>query len=195
MPSGAEIGLLAGVGIDWTKAESGARILLVEDQERAVQRVVAALTKMHTVDVETDLQAALLHLGDQPYDLLIVSLTLAGADGLRLCSQVRSLERLRHLPIIVVVERGDEPRLLRALDMGVNDYLARPIDRHELLARVRTQIRRKRHADHLRDSLDDSVELAVTDAADRPVQQALSGDASQDPGRAGEGAPAGRSRC
>ena len=55
-------------------------------------------------------------------------------------------------------------RLLRALDMGVNDYLMRPIDRNELLARVRTQIKRKRHSDHLRDRLEESVELALTDA-------------------------------
>ena len=48
--------------------------------------------------------------------------------------------------------------------MGVNDYLTRPIDRNELLARVRTQIRRKRHSDHLRDRLEESVELAITDA-------------------------------
>ncbi len=73
------------------------------------------------------------------------------------------MERLRHLPIIAVVDRADEQRLLRALDMGVNDYLVRPIDRHELLARVRTQIRRKRHYDQLRSSLDASVELAITD--------------------------------
>ena len=161
---GADIGLLPGPGGDWFKADAAGRILLVEDQERAVQRVVAALSKTHTVDVEPDLQSALLHLSDQAYDLLIVSLTLAAADGLRLCSQVRSLERLRHLPIIVVVEQGEEQRLLRALDMGVNDYLCRPIDRHELLARVRTQLRRKRHTDHLRNSLNTSVELAATDA-------------------------------
>ena len=86
------------------------------------------------------------------------------ADGLRLCSQVRSLERTRHLPIIVVVQPGEEARLLRALDMGVNDYLMRPVDRNELLARVRTQIKRKRHSDYLRDRLEESVELAVTDA-------------------------------
>jgi two-component system, cell cycle response regulator len=161
---GSEIALLQGTGADWANVEAGARILVVEDQERDVQRVVAALAKMHAVDVEPDLQAALLQLGDQVYDLLIVSLTLTGADGLRLCGQVRSLERLRHLPIVVVVEPGDEARLLRALDMGVNDYLVRPIDRHELLARVRTQIRRKRRTDHLRDSLDERVELAVKDA-------------------------------
>src|SRR5581483_5922376 len=98
-----------------------------------------------------------------PWDLLIVSLNLREADGLRLCSQARSLERSRHLPIIVVVQAGDEARLLRALDMGVNDYLTRPIDRNELLARVRTQIRRKRHSDYLRDRLEETVELAVRD--------------------------------
>jgi two-component system cell cycle response regulator len=106
----------------------------------------------------------MLRLADAAYDLLIVSLSLAGADGLRLCGQVRSLERTRHLPIIVLVQSNEEARLLRALDMGVNDYLTRPIDKSELAARVRTQIKRKRHCDYLRDRLEESVELAVTDA-------------------------------
>ena len=48
--------------------------------------------------------------------------------------------------------------------MGINDYLMRPIDRHELLARVRTQIKRKRHSDFLRHRLAESVELSITDA-------------------------------
>ena len=124
----------------------------------------ATLVGIPQVDVEPDPQAALQRLAAMRYDLLIVSLNLADADGLRLCSQVRALERTRHLPIIVLVQPGDEARLLRALDMGVNDYLTRPVDRNELLARVRTQIKRKRHADHLRGRLEESVELAVTDA-------------------------------
>ena len=164
MATGAEIGVLPGGSPAWPKTESGGRVLLVEDHERVAKRMRRVLGKMHEVDVEPDLQAALLRLGEKPYDLLIVSLSLAGADGLRLCSQVRSLERTRHLPIIVMVQPGDEARLLRALDMGVNDYLTRPVDRNELLARVRTQIKRKRHSDYLRDRLEESVELAVTDA-------------------------------
>jgi two-component system, cell cycle response regulator len=161
--SGVDMGLLASPFRDRGHLEAGARILLVEDQERAVQRVTAALRRMHTVDVEVDVSAALSRLGEGTYDLLIASLTLAGVDGLRLCGQVRSLERLRHLPIMIIVEPDDEQRLLRALDMGVNDYLTRPVDRQELLARVRTQLRRKRCSDQLRDSLSASVELAVTD--------------------------------
>ena len=93
----------------------------------------------------------------------MISLGLANADGLRLCSQIRSLERMRHLPIIMLVDPGDDARLLRGLDMGVNDYLMRPVDRNEMLARVRTQIKRKRHSDFLRNRLEESVELAITD--------------------------------
>jgi two-component system cell cycle response regulator len=140
------------------------RILLVEDQPRVASRVLSWLQALNDIDVEPDLQAAMLRLAEQPYDLLIVSLSLGNADGLRLCGQVRSLERTRHLPIIVLVESSKEARLLRALDMGVNDYLTRPIDKSELAARVRTQIKRKRHCDYLRDRLEESVELAVTDA-------------------------------
>jgi two-component system, cell cycle response regulator len=164
MASGAELGIAAEGTAQAAKAECGGRILLVEDQARTAQRIAAGLAGVHQVDVEPDLQKALIQLGDKPYDLLIVSLSLATGDGLRLCSQVRALERTRNLPIIVLVQPGDDARLLRGLDMGVNDYLARPIDRNELLARVRTQMKRKRFADHLRGRLEESLELAVMDA-------------------------------
>ncbi len=144
-------------------ARSG-RVLLVDDHPRSAARLLEVLSKANDAFAERDAQAALLKLADNSFDLLVVSLSLQGADGLRLCSQVRSLERTRHLPVIMLVEPGDEARLLRGLDMGVNDYLMRPIDRHELLARVRTQIKRKRHSDFLRHRLAESVELAITDS-------------------------------
>jgi two-component system cell cycle response regulator len=152
---------VAGAVPEWREAEDDGRVLLVEDQERAVQRVAAAL-KMHKVSVEPEPKSALARLEESLYDLAIVSLSLAGADGLRLCSQARALQR--QLPIMVVAEPAEKHRLLRALDMGVNDYVVRPIDRHELIARVRTQLKRKRHADSLRHKLDASLELAFTDA-------------------------------
>jgi two-component system cell cycle response regulator len=164
MATCARLGALAGSGEVKARLEAGGRILLVEDQAHVARRVRDILGKMHEVKIEPDLQAALLQLGgERPWDVLIVSLNLADADGLRLCGQVRALERGRHLPIIVLVQPGEEARLLRALDLGVNDYLTRPLDRNELLARVRTQIKRKRHADFLRDRLEQTVELAVTD--------------------------------
>ncbi|MCU0955384.1 MAG: PleD family two-component system response regulator [Hyphomicrobium sp.] len=139
------------------------RMLLVDDHPRSAARLVEVISKSHDVFVERDCNAALLKLAEHNFDLLIVSLSLSNADGLRLCSQVRSLDRTRHLPIIILVEPGDEARLLRGMDMGVNDYLMRPVDRHELLARIRTQIKRKRFSDYLRNRLEESVELAITD--------------------------------
>jgi two-component system cell cycle response regulator len=145
------------------KGECG-RILLVDDNGRSAARTAEMLSKTHDTFVERDIQQAVIKVAEHNFDLLIVSLSLSSADGLRLCSQVRSLDRTRHLPIIIVVEPGDDARLLRGLDMGVNDYLVRPIDKNEILARVRTQIRRKRHQDFLRNSLEESVELALTDS-------------------------------
>jgi two-component system, cell cycle response regulator len=77
--------------------------------------------------------------------------------------EVRSLDRIRHLPIMIVIEPGDHARLLRGLNMGVNDYIDRPVDANELLARVRTQVKRKRYTDHLRMRLEETVEMAILD--------------------------------
>jgi two-component system, cell cycle response regulator len=148
------------------KALSGrsGRVLVVDDHPRSAARLLEVLSKNNDAFAERDAQAALNKLTEHNFDLLVVSLSMQATDGLRLCSQVRSLDRTRHLPIVILVEPGDEARLLRGLDMGVNDYLMRPIDRHELLARVRTQIKRKRHSDFLRHRLEESVEMSITDA-------------------------------
>ena len=118
----------------------------------------------HTVDVETNPAEALFHAADGNYDLLIVSLGLENFDGLRLCSQARSLERTRQVPILAIADADNNARLLRGLEIGVNDYLLRPVDKNELLARARTQIRKRRYTDHLRDNVQNSIEMAITDA-------------------------------
>jgi two-component system cell cycle response regulator len=77
---------------------------------------------------------------------------------------VRSLERTRNLPILAVSDADNNARLVRGLEIGVNDYLLRPVDKNELLARVRTQIRKKRFTERLRDNVQQSIEMAITDA-------------------------------
>ena len=158
-----QMGMSNAPALDWQSAGDAGVVMVVEDHARSAQRIADTLRSAQTVIVESDPQAALIKLGEQPVDVLVVSLSLSNADGLRLCSQVRSLDRTRHLPILIIVEPSDEARLLRGLDMGVNDYVVRPIDRHELMARVKTQIKRKRHADNLKQRLEESVEMAITD--------------------------------
>ncbi len=159
-----QMGIAGSVdGEDQTLGKGG-KILLVEDHPRSAERIIETLDTEQTIVHEVNPQNALLSLPEDEFDLLMVSLNLSETDGLRLCSQVRSLDRTRHLPILIIIEPGDDARLLRGLDMGVNDYLVRPIDKNEMLARIRTQIKRKRYADQLKMQIEESVELAITDA-------------------------------
>src|SRR5204863_10045201 len=142
----------------------GGRILIVDDRAASSDRIVGMLKDAHTVEVEPNPNEAVFHAAEGNYDLLIVSLVLDNFDGLRLCSQVRSLDRTRNVPILAVADAENNSRLVRGLEIGVNDYLARPIDRNEMLARVRTQIRKKRYTERLSDNVQMSIELAITDA-------------------------------
>ena len=143
-------------------APSG-KILLIEDRPEAANLFVAALGTTHTVVHLERFEEALAHARAGEFDLIIVSLSLRGFDGLRLCSQLRSLPEVRNAPILVLVSEADKRKLNQALEMGVNDYLTRPIDRNELIARVRTQLRKKHYADKLRQNVHLSVEMAMTD--------------------------------
>ncbi len=142
---------------------SGGRILIVDDNARQAQKMVDHLSGEHRPMVESDPAAALI-AARGPVDLMIVNISSAEFDGLRLVAQMRSTDRVRRIPILAVVDPADRSRLLKALELGVNDILLRPVDSEELEARARTQIKRKRYADFLKQKLDYSLEMAVTDA-------------------------------
>ena len=158
-----EIGLESPEREALAEAGRNGRVLMVDDRPALSERVQATLSSEHVVDMEGDPTEALFHAAEGNYELVVVSLDLANFDGLRLCSQLRSLERTRNVPILAIAESDSNGRLVRALEIGVNDYLVRPFDKHEVLARVRTQIRKKRYTERLRDSVQLSIEAAVTD--------------------------------
>jgi two-component system cell cycle response regulator len=147
-------------------AESGrnGRILIVDDRPSSYERIATMLKSEHHLDREADPNEALFHAAEGDYDLMIVSLALEKFDALRLCSQVRSVERTRNLPILAIADGDNNARLIRGLEIGINDYLIPPIDKNELLARARTQIRKKRYTERLRDNVQQSIEMAITDA-------------------------------
>ncbi len=146
-------------------AETGlnGRILVIEDRPSAAERVQSALSAFHAVEIEDDAQQAVMRAAEGDFDAVVISLGLQGQDGLRLCSQLRSLERTRNMSVLLMGEAEDRERILRGLEIGAHDFLLRPIDRNELLARVRTQVRRKRFTERLRDSVQSSMEMAVMD--------------------------------
>jgi two-component system, cell cycle response regulator len=142
----------------------GGRILIVDDWPASYERIAAALAAEHGVEVESSPSKALFRAADGNYDLVIVSLGLQNFDGLRLCSQIRSLDRTRNVPVLAITEPDNNARMMRGLEIGVNDFLMRPIDKNELLARARTQVRKRRYSERLRDNVQTSIEMAITDA-------------------------------
>jgi two-component system cell cycle response regulator len=159
-----EIGVQAPEREAITDRGMSGRVMLIDDRPSSYERLASIISTEHTLDVEPNPADAVFHAAEGNYDLLIVSLGLENFDGLRLCSQIRSLERTRHIPILAIADADNNSRLLRGLEIGVNDYLMRPVDRNELLARARTQVRRRRYTDHLRDNVQHSIEMAITDA-------------------------------
>ena len=144
-------------------ASPSGRILIVEDRPESVAWFRSALQEKNEISAVDSFEEAVVRVRGGDYDLIVVSLGLRGFDGLRLCSQLRSLPEGRNVPILVLVSDGDRRKLTQALEMGVNDYLTRPIDKNELIARVRTQLRKKLYADRLRHNVQLSLEMAITD--------------------------------
>ncbi|KQV56705.1 MULTISPECIES: PleD family two-component system response regulator [unclassified Caulobacter] len=158
--SGRRIGVIAGAAARLDGL--GGRVLIVDDNERQAQRLAAELGVEHRPVIESDPEKAKISAGG-PVDLVIVNAVAKSFDGLRFTASLRSEERTRQLPVLAMVDPDDRGRMVKALEIGVNDILPRPIDPQELAARVKTQIQRKRYTDYLRNNLDHSLELAVTD--------------------------------
>src|SRR4051812_48423003 len=127
---------LADAGEMLLEPDPSGRILVVEDRPESVAWFRASLEpKNNVVDVPSFDEALVLARGGD-FDLIVVSLGIRSFDGLRLCSHLRSIPEARNAPVLVLVSEGETRKLAQALDMGVNDYLMRPVDRNELLARV-----------------------------------------------------------
>ncbi|MCJ9429230.1 PleD family two-component system response regulator [Kordiimonas marina] len=162
-----------GAQLGWEREEGGSQeadfpadgsILIVDEQERVMERIARALEGVGDLTFMAGGEDVADRAREKNFDLIIVSLTMRNTDGLRVCSKLRSFEETRHVPILVMVDDGNTKLLVRALEMGVNDYVVRPVDRMEFLARVKTQLKRKRYADKLWENFHLSMQLATTDA-------------------------------
>jgi two-component system, cell cycle response regulator len=142
---------------------SPARILLWEESSFAADRMTEMLQGVASAVLRPTAPEQLREMVDASIDLLILS--LAGQqDALRLVAQLRGSEAGRLVPILLVADGEELPRLAKGLDLGANDYITRPLDRNELIARARSQIRRKRLQDRLQDNYQRSLALALTDS-------------------------------
>lgn len=96
-------------------------------------------------------------------DLIILSCQIPDTDPLRFCASFRTSNNLRYTPLMLLIEKENSSLIVKAIELGVNDYFLYPVDQGELQARVRTQLRKRRYHEDLRTDLEDSVDLSTKD--------------------------------
>lgn len=117
------------------------RILVVEDDKALASAIRDALAGAgHTVDVTPDGEDAVSRLATTAYDLAVLDVGLPGISGLTVCRRVRAHGAV--LPILMLTARETTADKVAGLDAGADDYLVKPFDLPELLARVRALLRR-----------------------------------------------------
>jgi len=124
-----------------------ARILVVDDESSIRELVQFNLEKAgYKVECMGDGLKAVKYIMDNPPDLLILDLMLPGMDGLEICRHMRQHEKTRMLPIIMLTARVEEIDRVVGLEIGADDYMTKPFSPRELVARVKSLLRRSQGA-------------------------------------------------
>jgi two-component system cell cycle response regulator len=142
---------------------SGGQVLLVADDRGTMNQIRLPLESQHQVYIDQDAEDALLVVQRAAFDVVVVDLALRSTEGLRLCSRLRSLQEMRRTPLLTITRDGLGLEQVRALEMGVSDFVMLPVHPAELTAIVNAQVRRKRYCDRLRRDVQQSLERAVKD--------------------------------
>ena len=164
--TGQRMGLVEGT-LPTLDDGRGARVSVVGEsvlENGAVEQTLSAdgdVVSVFAPDREAEAERRLV---DERPDVIVLAFGADAGQTLRLASSLRSLETMRQTPIVTIGDELDLPDMIKALELGVNDYITRPLDDQELLARVRTQVRRKRYQDRLRDLFLSQLSLALTDS-------------------------------
>jgi two-component system cell cycle response regulator len=161
--TGSQLGVENEASAAFNADVSNARVFLVDDDAVQMKRIIKNLAEEFDVEGTTSPESCMNVALNGNFDLFVISAMMFDADGLRLASQLKSQEALRHVPIIILVDEDEKHIVLKGLEMGINDYLVVPIDFNEMRARIRTQIRRKRYQDRLKSNYQQSISMAVTD--------------------------------
>lgn len=124
---------------------AGKKILIIED-ERDICELIAFHLKKEGFSVEqiNDGENAWRRLQKTPPDLVVLDLMLPGMSGLELCRLIREQKQTNHLPVIMVTAKSEDTDKVIGLELGADDYITKPFNPRELVARVRAVLRRSR---------------------------------------------------
>ncbi|MEI6218244.1 MAG: response regulator transcription factor [bacterium] len=119
-------------------------IFVVEDEEDILELLKFHLThEGYAVTAVTSGEAAVKGISRKPPDLILLDLMLPGLDGLEVCRTLKKDTKTAGIPIVMVTAKGEESDVVTGLELGADDYIAKPFSMKVLVARVRTVLRRK----------------------------------------------------
>lgn len=143
-------------------AGSSARVLVIDD-DQAVADVLARVIAKDGYDVEiaADGSRGLVAIANRPPDVILLDLMLPGLSGFEMCRRLKRELRTRLIPVVLVTGAGERENRIRGVEAGADDFLAKPVDQQELLARLRSLVRMKRYTDDLDSAAAILMSLAV----------------------------------
>ena len=158
-------GLRAGIDGDESLnvKDQPARLFVVDDNPRSSSRVAETLRSGGHTAITLLEAGGMKGLNELGVDILVLSMLSDRYDALKLCAHFKMNEATRAISILLICDPDDRPRAGKGLDLGASDVIFAPVDKQELLARVRTQARRTHYIEALRDRVDRGLELSVID--------------------------------
>jgi two-component system cell cycle response regulator len=155
--------LLGSPAIEMQDTFNDKKILLINDDIVQAKNIKKMLLKISPNVQVINESLELESIPEYVPDLVIISSTLENEDPLRVSVALKGKSEINGVVLILLVDEENLPMVMKGMELGINDYFVYPIEENELLARIRTQLRRKQYQDNLRNDLEQSVNLAAKD--------------------------------
>ncbi|MFY9590244.1 PleD family two-component system response regulator [Rickettsia endosymbiont of Halotydeus destructor] len=155
--------LLGSPAIEMQGTFNDKKILLINDDVVQAKNIKKMLLKISPNVQVINESLELESIPKYVPDLVIISSTLENEDPLRVSVALKGKSEINGVVLILLVDEENLPMVMKGMELGINDYFIYPIEENELLARIRTQLRRKQYQDNLRNDLEQSVNLAAKD--------------------------------
>ena len=144
---------------------TGSPLILIAEDDRVTREYVAGLLRGHGMRVETcaDGQACIDRVGEGGVDLVLLDIIMPGLSGTDTCRLIKTMTQDSFLPVVLLTARTDTDSRVEGLRIGADDYVCKPFDERELLARVNAMLRIKSVHDEVQDAKSRLETLAVQD--------------------------------
>ncbi|RYE06427.1 MAG: PleD family two-component system response regulator [Rickettsiaceae bacterium] len=142
---------------------TNSKTLLISDDVIQIKNLSKVISKISPQIKVMTKMSELNIINSYTPDLAIISCQFEAEDPLRISVMLKSREEFNHTIFMLLAEEENLPMVIQGIELGMNDYCIYPVDENELIARLKTQLRRKQYHDNLRNELEESVNLSIKD--------------------------------